>query len=46
MNETTLELFRKLPENKQDELIAFLIRLQSYYSLILADMHPDESTNQ
>lgn len=33
------------PENKQNEIIAFLKRLESYYSQVLADIRPDENIN-
>lgn len=43
MKEKTLENFKKLSPEKQDELIAFLIKLKSYYGPIFAHLHLTEN---
>ena len=39
MNELTLELFRNLPENKQDELISLMQKLLTDYQLLFSVHH-------
>lgn len=46
MNEQTLENFKKLSPEKQDELIAFLIKLLSYYQPTLGSIDLAENINQ
>lgn len=38
MNETTMEKFRNLPEEKQEELITLMIKLLTYYRSIFVDL--------
>lgn len=46
MNEQTLEDFKKLSPEKQDELIAFLTKLISYYQPSLGSIDLTENINQ
>lgn len=38
MNRTTLENFRKLSPDKQDQIISFLLKLLSYYPQEIFDI--------
>lgn len=46
MNERTLENFRKLPEEKQEQLIALILRFQSDYQQVFAEMEEDSHIKQ
>ncbi len=46
MNETTLKIFKNLSPEKQDELIALMTRLSTYYLSILAVLSEDESITE
>lgn len=46
MDNEALELFRKLPENKQKELIAFVKKLSSYYGQAVVALLLTENKDQ
>ena len=46
MNERTLENFRKLPEEKQEQLIALILKFQSDYQQVFVEMEEDSHIKQ